>query len=164
MYSRRNCWKARAALRIVVLAAMVQMMVAPANAGEKKPPYAVQVLAIRATKSNKVVSPELKSIAKELQRQTGYTGFKLEKKSVGKVAEGKPHSASLVSGYSAKVTPLGREKSRVKLKAEIFRREGNKNVRKVGTTVSISRGRFWMHNLAYGGGTTDRLIIAVSAR
>ena len=164
MRTRFNNRRGAAGLSACLVATLLIGLAIPAEAQAKKPTYDVQVLAIRATKSNKEVSPELKSIAKELMK-LGYTGFKLEKKIGGKVPEGGTFSGALVGGYSIKVTPLSPDKKDyVKLKVEVLKREGGKDKPEITTTVSAKRGRYWLQNLPYPGAADDRLIIAVSAR
>ncbi len=165
--ARRRC--APAGGSAALLAALV-LMLAPAALAGPKPrqtaaPYDVTVWAIRATRSNKTVSPELRSIARELRKRFKYTGFVLEKKKSAKVAAGRRLDADLIGTYRARVTPVGRKNGRVTLKLEVLRREGKKDKRLVGTTVTIRQGRSQL----LGGWRVepkrdDVLIIAVSAR
>ncbi len=123
--------------------------------------YDVRVLGIRATNSNKDVSPELKPLLPTLKK-LGYTGFKLVKKGGGRVAEGKSSTTTLIEGYKVRVTPLSRTGKRVKIKTEGFKRQGKKDVPKWNTTVTIDRGRYHLQVQKLSGG--DGLVIAVTAR
>ena len=144
------------------------MLVEVAAAQQKKSPtYEVSVWAIRATKSNNEVSPELKPIVKELRKQGKYTGFKLERKKTGEVNEGKTFTADLIAGFKAKVTPVERKDRRIKLKIEITRRQDKdkKETQLLNTAVTLSRSKFHLQ----GGWKIDPksgdvLIVAVSAR
>ncbi len=153
-------------LRIFAVAVCVLLVHARADGEDKKgQSYDISVWAIRATKSNTQVSPELKPIAQELKKRFKYTGFKLERKKSGRAGEGKTLSTDLIAGFKAKVTPLERKGSRVKLKIEVTKREGGKDKRLAGTTFTITRGRFQL----LGGWridpkSEDVLIVAVSAR
>ena len=166
MRFRPNGGSTPVALKTGLMAFVLLGLAIPVQAQTKqKRSYDVQVLAIRATKSHKEVSPELKPIAKELAKRFGFTGFKQEKKVEGKVEEGKQLSGALVSGYSIKITPLEPDKKGyVKMKVEITKKEKGKDKPEMTTTVSTKRGRFWLQGVPYGDGSDDYLIIAVSAR
>jgi len=133
-------------LLAIFVAAGAIVLAAPAAADDKdkKSSYEVTVLAIRATKSNSVVSGELKAIAAQLRRQFKYTGFKLERKKQARVNQGKPLATSLVGAYKAKITPLSRDGNRVKLKIEISKREGSKDKPLINTTVTLDKGKYQM--------------------
>ena len=149
--------------RHAVLGAMVIWAV-PLAAQAQQPPsktYDVRVLGIRATNTNKDVSPVLKPLLPTLKK-LGYTGFKLVKKGGGRVAEGKSSTTTLIEGYKVKVAPLSRTGKRVKLKIEGFKREGQKDVPKWNTTVTLDRGRYHLQVQKLPGG--DGLVIAVTAR
>jgi hypothetical protein len=169
---------ARAAVA-VVLAATLGDVAAAQDKG--KSTFEVSVWAIRATKSNKKVSPELKQIARELKKYSKYTGFKLEKKKSEEVKKGKVLTVDLIGGYKVKVTPVEQQGNRVKLKVEVPQRETKKDKKDekdekdekdkkkkkplVSTTFTITRARFQL----LGGWKIDStgedvLIIAVSAR
>jgi hypothetical protein len=155
----------RASAILVVFAALLVEVAAAQQ--KKSPTYEVSVWAIRATKSNNEVSPELKPIVKELRKQGKYTGFKLERKKTGKVNEGKTFAADLIAGFKAKVTPVERKDRRIKLKIEITRRQGKdkKETQLLNTAVTLSRSKFHLQ----GGWkidpkSEDVLIVAVSAR
>ncbi|GEM_PF-1292586 len=164
VWRRRTDSVSRFAALLVVL---VMWLAPPALAGPKPKSarYEVTVWAIRATRANKTVSPELRTIAKELRKRFKYTGFTLEKKKTAKVAAGRRMDAQLIGRYRLRVTPTARKKGRVTLRLEVYRREGKKDKRLVGTTVTIRAGRSQL----LGGwriepGRDDVLIIAVSAR
>jgi len=151
----------------MLAAAVFVLLLNAAGLGDDKQgqSYDISVWAIRATKSNSEVSPELKPIAKELRKRFNYTGFKLERKKTGQVGTGKAYVADLIAGFKAQVTPLERTGGRVKMKIEVSKREGNKQKPLLNTTVTLNRGRFHLQ----GGWKIDPrsgdvLIVAVSAR
>jgi hypothetical protein len=166
----------RSRLTLVALAAVFAAALGDVAAAQDKgdSTYEVSVWAIRATKSNDKVSPELKQIARELKKYSKYTGFKLEKKKTERVGEGKVLTVDLVGGYKVKVTPVERQGNRVKLKVEVPQRETKKDKNEdkekkkrslVSTTFTITRAKFQL----LGGWKIDStgedvLIIAVSAR
>ena len=135
-----------------ILAAAVCAVFANALAAgddKKGQSYDVSAWAIRASKSNNEVSPELKPIVKDLKKRFNYTGFKLERKKQSKTSEGKALSIDLTAGFKAQVTPLERKGNRVKL----------------NTTVGLDRGRFHLQGgWKIDSKSADVLIVAVSAR
>ena len=152
----------RPARRVLPGVMLIAMLAVPSEAQQqKKKTYDVRVLGIRATNSNKDVSPELKPLLPTLKK-LGYTGFKLVKKGGGRVAEGKSSTTTLIEGYKVRVTPLSRTGKRVKLKIEGFKRQGQKDVPKWNTTVTLDRGRYHLQVQKLTGG--DGLVIAVTAR
>jgi len=113
----------------------------------------VDVWAVRATKRNRDVSPELKSLANALKKQFRYTGFKLEKKASGKVETNKRYSTSLIRGYSVVVKPLERTSSRVKLEVTVSKRDSKgKSKTVLKTTVTTKLGAF----VPVGCGSLDK--------
>lgn len=153
------------AIKPVVAALLLIGLAAPTLAQNKKPDYNVTVWAIRATKSNKDVSKELKPIIKDLRKNYKYTGFKLERKATKKVSEGAALSTGLIGEYSAKVTPTKRDGDRVTFTIEVTKKQGKSTKRLMRTSVTIDRGRFQLQ----GGwkiktGSDDVLIVGVSAR
>jgi hypothetical protein len=152
----------RPAWRLMLGVVVLWGLAVPSEAQQpSRKTYDVRVLGIRATNSNKDVSPELKPLLPTL-RKLGYTGFKLVKKGGGRVAEGKSSTTTLIEGYKVRVTPLSRTGKRVKIKIEGFKREGKKDVPKWNTTVTIDRGRYHLQVQKLSGG--DGLVIAVTAR
>ena len=126
--------------------------------------FDVRIWAIRATNKNTEISPELKSIAKELKARTKFTGFKLEKKSSGKVEAGKPFTAKLVGDYSGSITPIKRTKGRVKMKVAATRKVENKDKQLFKTTLTVDAGKFQLTALGKIPGSDDQLIMAASAK
>ena len=125
----------------------------------------VTVLAIRATRDNKEVSPELRSIAKALRRQFRYTGYKLVRKHTARTPIGKATTADLGNGFKALVTPTKRDKSRVELRLKVTQREGRKDRIRLDTTVRLPPGRYYLvGGWKYAAGSDDVLIVAVAAR
>ena len=122
------------------------------------------VLAIRATRSNNDVSPELRDIAAQLRKQFQYTGFKLERRSAARTALGKVHPATLIGPYSAEITPTAASERTVQLKCELLRRDADgKKTAVLRTTVTIDKGRYQL----FGGpslGEGDVLIMAVTGK
>jgi len=152
----------RPARRVLPGVMLIALLAVPSEAQQQKmKTYDVRLLGIRATNSNKDVSPELKPLLPTLKK-LGYTGFKLMKKGGGRVAEGKSSTTTLIEGYKVRVTPLSRTGNRVKMRIEGFKREGTKDVPKWNTTVTIDRGRYHLQVQKLPGG--DGLVIAVTAR
>ncbi len=151
-----------------ILAAVVCAVFANALAAgddKKGQSYDVSAWAIRASKSNNEVSPELKPIVKDLKKRFNYTGFKLEWKKQSKTSEGKALSIDLTAGFKAQVTPLERKGNRVKLKIEVTKREGEKDKPLLNTTVGLDRGKFHLQGgWKIDSKSADVLIVAVSAR
>ena len=139
---------------------------AAATADEKKKPaYDVTVWAIRATKSNSAVSPELRPIAERLKKEFKYTGFKLERRQTARVTEGKTLTANLTGSFKARVTPLERKSKRVKLKVGISKRDGRRERLLARTTFTINSGQFQLQGgWKIDSKSSDVLIVAVSAR
>jgi hypothetical protein len=153
--------------RVLVALGCVTLLADSSFAQAQSRKYDVSVLAIRATKDNGDVSPELKPIAAQLKRQFKYTGFKLERKQTGKIDQGKEFSATLVAGYKATVTPIERKDSKIALTVEITKQEGKQQRRLLRTTVKINNGKYYLQG---GSGwkldskSNDVLIVAVSSR
>ncbi len=121
----------------------------------------VQVWAIRATTKNKEISPELKEIAEKLKKDTKYTGFKLEKKASGSAAIGKTFTATLIGGYTAKVTPKSVDSKKVELQITITKEK--EKTPKLDTTVKLAAGDWQLSGgMDLDGG--DALIVAVSGK
>ncbi len=147
---------ARLALLVALLGFIGTELAAALDDNEN---VAVQVWAIRATRKNSVVSPELKSIADQLKKQFKYTGFKLEAQRSGTVGLGQTYSTSLIGGYSAKITPEKHDGKRVQLQVEILKGKE----RKLRATVTLSVGRFqFFGGQSLTGG--DALIVGTAAR
>ena len=153
--------------RTLVALACVTLLADSSRAQAQSQKYDVSVLAIRATKANSDVSPELKPIADQLKKQFKYTGFKLERKQTDEVDQGKELSVTLLAGYKAKVTPIERKDGKIALTVEITRQEDKKEKRLLRTTVKINSGKYYLQG---GSGwkldskTDDVLIVAISAR
>ncbi len=152
--------------RRVLVAGLVGLLLSP-PASAQSADFSVEVLAIRATRADDTVSPELRDIAAQLRRQFKYTGFKLEKRERKSIAAGQTHEFALVDGYLARVSPQGRSEGRPTLKFEAARRVDKKERRLIGATFTLDADRF---QLVGGGGWElpgaegDVLILAVSAR
>ncbi len=153
-------WTDRA-VRGVLAGLVLAALAAPAWAGQDE--VEITVLAIRATKDNSDISPELKQIAEQLKKQFKYTGYKVEKKISGKAAVEKAFSGQLVMGYSVKVMPVKLDEKRVELKVEVSQKVGEKVQPKLSSTVTIPRGRYQL----FGGwriADSDVLIVAVAGK
>lgn len=125
----------------------------------------VQIWAIRATSKNATVSPELKSLAQQLKQEFKYTGYTLVGRKSGSVKLGQTITADLPGNYKAKVSPLERKADRIKLRIEIFKKEGDRETRLTGTTLTLDRERFQIlgrWKLEDGG--DDVLLVAIAAR
>jgi hypothetical protein len=128
-------------------------------------PFQVEVWAVRATTKNKDVAPELRELAKSLQKQFKYTGFKLERRTSERAEPGKPFTTTLIEGYEVKITPQGRADGdkQVKLDIEVTKREGQKRTSVLKCTVTNRAGTL----VPYGCGSLandDYLIMAIRAR
>ena len=158
MYSRfANHKRSRA-----TLLGILTVLAAPAVAAAAES-VTVQILVIRATKSNTNISKELKSLAAGLKKQFKYTGYKLIEKSARKVAIGKSWKKSLGGPYSATLTPTSVSARDVTLKLEVRRRKGAKEKKISVLTFKVAKRKSYLQGgWSLGGG--DVLIIAVSAR
>ena len=153
--------------RLMCLAAGVWLVWTAVAVGRADDPRSqtVTILAIRATRSNKEVSPELRSIAKALRRQFRYTGYKLVRRHVARTNMGKATTADLGQGFKAAVTPLKRDKSRVELRLKVTQREGRKDKTRLDTTVKLPAGRYYLvGGWKYAPDSDDVLIVAVAVR
>jgi hypothetical protein len=106
----------------------------------------------------------LKGIAKQLEQQFKFTGFKLEKKSKGNAGANKTFAADLISGYRAKITPTKRDGKRVSFKIEVTQRAGKKDVPKLRTAVTTDAGKFQLSGGWKIDDKGDVLICAVRVR
>ncbi len=135
------------------------------QAAEAPRTQTVTVLAIRATRSNSEVSPELRSIARALRRQFRYTGYQLVRKHTARTAMGKPVVAELGHGFRAVVKPLRRDKSRIELQLKITRKEGKKDRTRLDTKVKLPPGQYYLvGGWKYASDSDDVLIVAVAVR
>lgn len=159
-HAGRGAGRWTAALALVALLAAAAP--AWAQGGDK---FDVSVWAIRATKDDSEIDPELKSIARQLQAQFKVTGFKVVAKRNGSVGKGETFSADLTGRFKARLTPLKRDGKRVQMKVEILEREGREEKQRLGTTVTIDSGRFNLQGgWKLGGKGDDILIVATSGR
>lgn len=132
-----------------------------AQAGDAE--VSVQLLVIRATKSNKEISPELKPIADALKGQFNFTGYKLVKRDSRGVALGKSATFGLTGPYSARITPKDRDERQVTLQIVVTEKRGEKDVEKSNVTVKVTKERYTLQGgLDLDGG--DKLILAVSGK
>lgn len=95
----------------------------------------LEVWAVRATKKNKDVSSELKDLARLLEKQFKYTGFKLEKKAAKRVDLGKAFQGDLLEDYQVSVTPQERSERRIKLEVVVTRKVKDKDGKPKAETV-----------------------------
>jgi hypothetical protein len=152
---QRNC--------AVALAVSVAALATGTSWAQSAKPVEMRILAIRATTKDNKIDPELKSIAAKLKKQFKYTGFRVIAKKNGKATVGASFSTALTGGYKVKITPKSRTGKRVRLTIEVTKREGNKDKRKLNTTVEFDAGKFQLQGgWKLSGG--DVLIMAVSAR
>lgn len=158
----------RAVRGAALAAAIIWLLAAPASAQSGKKAgadtFEVSVRAIRATKSDSEVSPELRPIVRQLQSQFKYTGFKVIAQRSGRVEAGKTFAADLGDGFRTKLTPLKREGTRVQMKVEVLERQGGEEKTRFNTTVTIDSGRYNLQGGWKLGQGDDILIVATSAR
>lgn len=163
--------RATRVLPITLLFAML-LAVPSALAGDDAK-FDVKMMSIRATKSDSEVSPELKSLADQLKKETKLTGFKLEKSGGGSTEKNKDATLDTGKGYRVKVTPIEKKDDRVTLQVEIFKRGGkgkdkDKDTGKersiINTKVTLDSGKTQLWALDYPDSDADKLIIAVRAK
>lgn len=118
----------------------------------------VEVWAIRATKKNAEVSPELRPHVDRLKK-LGHTGFKLERRDAGKVEVGKEFRAGLIGAHSAAVTPTKRTGDKVEMKIVI--KDGDKVILNTSVTLTAGQSQIIFGPELPGG---DTLVVAVSGR
>lgn len=151
-------------LSLIVLLTVLGLLAPPATGlAAQEQSVQLQVLTIRATKSNNEISAKLKPLAEALKKTFKFTGYKLLKTDSRKVALNKKLDLSLVGPYKARITPLERKDNRIRLKAEVFERKDKKDISKLSTTISLAAGKSQL----FGGWKLDGqdvLIIAVSAK
>ena len=151
------------ALRSVAFAAVLGIVAAPATALAAGDTVQLQVVSIRATKTNSDISPQLKPLVDALKKTFKYTGYKLLGSETRKAAFNKGVPIALAGNYRARITPIEKKDNRIKLKVEVFERKGKEQVSKLSTTISLAAGK----NQLFGGWKLDGddvLIIAVSAK
>ena len=151
--------------RRAILMLLIVGLVSPAwaLADDDKKPVDLEIWAIHATTKNKDVAPELRDIAKKLQEQFKYTGFKLDKKHRGRAELNKSFSADLGDGYKATITPKSRSEKRIQLQVVVTRKVDKETKTVLKSTVTVDSGPF--QPFGCGSMTSgDYLVIAVRAR
>jgi hypothetical protein len=126
-------------------------------------PIDLEIWTIRATTKDDTISKELKEIAERLKKDFKYKGFKLEKKSPGRVALNKSFSTDLIGGYKATVTPTSRTDKEIQLKIEITQKVRKEEKKRYSGSPKFELGKL----LPIGGfdlDDGDKLIVAVRAR
>ncbi len=118
----------------------------------------VEVWAIRATKKNAEVSPELRPHVDRLKK-LGHTGFMLERRDAGKVEVGKEFRAGLIAAHSAAVTPTKRTGNKVDMKIVV--NDGDKIILNTSVTLTAGQSQIIFGPELPGG---DTLVVAVSGR
>lgn len=150
----------RAAL---LAAACAAILAAPAVAAAADT-AAVQVWAIRATKRNSDISPELKDMADALKKDFKYTGYKLEKKAGGSVEVGKSLKKELIGDYLVTVEPSEKSADKVTLKLTVLEKQKDKTEkRRFSTTLKLTKGKAQLVG-RWDLDNGDVLILAVSAK
>ncbi len=151
--------RGRAALLATACAAI---LAAPAVAAAADT-AAVQVWAIRATKRNSDISPELKDMADALKKDFKYTGYKLEKKTGGSVDVGKSLKKELIGDYLVTVEPSEKSEDKVTLKLTVLEKKDGKEKRRFSTTLKLTKGKAQLVG-RWDLDNGDVLILAVSAK
>lgn len=136
----------------------------PLLSGWQEPPaqtdIQISVLAIRATRDNSDISPQLRELAKKLKKQFTYTGYKLENRAEGRTEVGKAlQTPTLEGGYVVHVLPKKREGKRTEMQVRVV--QGRRV--KLDTTYTANCGAYQLTLLDLPG-VGDDLILAVSAR
>jgi hypothetical protein len=150
-------------LCLIALITLFGFLAPPQTALAAEETVQLQVLTIRATKSNNEISPQLKPLAEALKKSFKFTGYKLLKTDSRKAAFNRTLAISLAGPYKARIRPLARKDNRIQLKVEVFERKNNKDIGKLSTTISLAAGKSQL----FGGWKLDGqdvLIIAVSAK
>lgn len=133
----------------------------------------IQILSVKATKSNKEVPDELKSLASTLKDRTGCTGFKIEKTKSGSAKDGDSISTALVGGYGAEVTAVDSKRGRVTLQVKITEKSTTKDDKGKEKTVTktvlnskitIDAGSAQIFTFGYPGSGDEKLVVVVSAK
>lgn len=149
--------------RMVAVMALVGAIASPPSALGDDEKVDVQVMVIRATKSNKEVSSELKPIADALKEQFNFTGYKLLKRDGRGIEVGKAASFALTGLYTARITPKASDDRQVTLQIVVTEKKGDKETEKSNVTVKVTKGRFTLQGgLDLDGG--DKLILAVAGK
>lgn len=133
----------------------------------------IQILSVKATKANKDLPDELKSLGSTLRDKTGCTGFKVERTKSGSAKAGESVSTPLVGGYSAEVTAVESSKGRVTLQVKISEKSTGKDDKgKEKTTtktvlnskITINAGSAQIFTFGYPGSSDEKLVVVVSAK
>ncbi len=145
--------------RFLFPALLIVLCGAPAGARVRSD-IQVEVWEIRATKSNNIISPELRPIIGQLKRLGQYTGFTLVGKHSKRVPLHETFVAKLTAQYRVRVTPTNHDGRRMQMKVEIKRLIK----KKINTIVTMKAGEMQL----LGGWTyprsTDAMIIGIRAR
>lgn len=113
------------------------LLAAPGHAQDRDA-VQIEVWAIRATKANNDISPELRSIADDLKKRFNYTGFKLEDRRSGAARTGREFEARLSGGHRCTVEPVGREKQRITANVVVIKEKERKQLAR--TKVDVRAG------------------------
>lgn len=132
-----------------------------ATAQEQRRDFEVEVWAIRATKSNDEISPELRSIAGELKERFRYRGFKLEKRDRGSARPGQEFEARLGGGHRCTVKPIERDKRRIV--AQVTAEKGGREVAKTKIEVRAGAAHL-MGGWKYDDKGADAMVLLVRIR
>ena len=120
-------------------------------------PVSVDVLCVRATKSNDRVDPELKLILKHLTL-TGYTGFDVISHNTDALGVGEEANFPIEGGRRLKVQLIDRDETAARMRLRLLGPDGTKVL---DTTISVHRNRTFM--VAGPKMGDDVLIIPVTA-
>lgn len=135
----------------------------PATPQQKPAPgaqVAIDVLAIRATMKDNVISPELKELAEKLKPQFRFTGYTLAGRAKGNTDVGKPLATpALIGGYVVHVLPKMRAGKRTEMQVRVV--QGRRV--KINTTYTANCGAYqFIAGLSLPNG--DDLILGVSSK
>lgn len=147
----------------VLLLAVIPVEHAWAQASGGENAAEIQVLAIRATTKNTVISPELRELAEALKKQFKFTGFSLERKARGRVKLDEPFKTGLIGGYRAEITPKAHDGQRVTLALAVYEEAEKDPKPRLKLTFTIPVKKFHLSG-GFSLGSGDALILAVSAR
>ena len=121
-------------------------------------PVSVDVMCVRATKSNDRVDPELKPLLKQLSF-TGFTGFDLVSHNTDALSVGEEANFAIEGGRRLKVQLIDRDETAARMRLRLIGADGTKVL---DTTVAVHRNRTFM--VAGPRVGEDVLIIPVMAK
>lgn len=149
--------------RLVIAAILIPLALCPSQGAIAAESVQLQVWTIRATRANQEISPQLKPLARTLNKTFNFTGYKLVKSVSPTVNLHQPFTTALAGAYETTITPSAKLEKKIKLKVQVVERTAKQSIKKLTTTVTLRERRFQL----FGGWRLDGqdvLILAVSAK